>query len=102
MFSDNAIQCIEIVINENSKLINQELYQVKIPDSIINIGIMRAGKFIMANSDEFIKANDHIFYLGTVEDQSILEKSFDLTKEIRENKVMLVGGSDIALEIAFE
>ena len=101
-FAENKIELLKIGVPDKSKFQNQSISSIKLPDLVKIVAIVREGEVIREMEEELLEAGDHFYLIGTVKQLKKLEKSFEFYKDFKNKKVMLVGGEDIALEIAEE
>ena len=101
-FTDNKIRLLEILINENCKLINIKLNELtkKYPNLEANIiGIIRDDKFIIPKKDDKIKKNDKIYVIiNSAQMQQTLEV-FGHNEKISK-RILIVGGGNIGFNLA--
>ncbi len=101
-FADNKIRLLEILINENCKLINIKLNDLtkKHPDLDANIiGIIRDEKFFIPKKNDEVKKNDKIYVIiNSIQMAETLEV-FGHREKISK-KILIVGGGNIGFNLA--
>ncbi len=101
-FADNKIRLLEILINENCKLINIKLNELtkKFPNLDANIiGIIREEKFLIPKKNNDIKKDDKIYVLINSSQMSETLEAFGHDEKISKN-VLIVGGGNIGFNLA--
>ena len=101
-FADNKIRLLEILINENCKLINIKLNELtkKHPNLDANIiGIIRGDKFIIPKKDNDIKINDKIYVIINSSQMAETLELFGHTEKISK-KILIIGGGNIGFNLA--
>ena len=101
-FADNKIRLLEILINENCKLINIKLNDLtkKYPNLEANIvGIIRDEKFIIPKKNDDIKKKDKIYVLINSSQMSETLDAFGHDEKISK-KILIVGGGNIGFNLA--
>ena len=99
---DNKIRLLEILINENCKLINIKLNDLtkKHPNLEANIiGIIRDDKFIIPKKNDDIKKDDKIYVIINSAQMSITLEAFGHNEKISK-KILIVGGGNIGFNLA--
>ena len=101
-FADNKIRLLEILINENCKLINIKLNDLtkKYPNLDANIiGIIRDDKFVIPKKNDDIKKNDKIYVLINSSQMSETLEAFGHQEKVSK-KILIVGGGNIGFNLA--
>ncbi len=101
-FADNKIRLLEILINENCKLINIKLKDLtkNYPNLDANIiGIIRGDKFIIPKKNDDIKKNDKIYVLINSSQMSETLEAFGHIEKVSK-KILIVGGGNIGFNLA--
>ena len=101
-FANNKIRLLEILINENCKLINIKLKDLtqKYPNLDANIiGIIREDKFIIPKKNDDIKKNDKIYLIINSSQTAETLNIFGHTEKISK-KVLIIGGGNIGFNLA--
>ncbi len=101
-FADNKIRLLEILIDENCKLINIKLKDLtkKYPDLDANIiGIIRDNKFLIPKKNDDINKNDKIY---VIIDSSQMAETLEVFghREKISKKILIVGGGNIGFNLA--
>ena len=101
-FVDNKIRLLEILINENCKLINIKLNELtkKFPNLEANIiGIIRDDKFLIPKKNNDIKKDDKIYVIINSVQMSQTLEAFGHNEKISK-KILIVGGGNIGFNLA--
>ncbi len=101
-FADNKIRLLEILINENCKLINIKLNDLtkKYPNLDANIiGIIRDDKFLIPKKNNDIKKNDKIYVIINSSQMSETLEAFGHDEKVSK-KILIVGGGNIGFNLA--
>ncbi len=101
-FADNKIKLLEILINEDCKLINIKLNDLtkKYPNLDANIiGIIRDDKFLIPKKNDDIKYNDKIYVIINSSQMAETLEVFGHTEKISK-KILIVGGGNIGFNLA--
>ena len=101
-FANNKIKLLEILINENCKLINIKLNDLtkSYPNLDANIiGIIRDDKFIIPKKNDDIKKNDKIYVIINSSQMSETLEAFGHEEKVSK-KILIVGGGNIGFNLA--
>ena len=101
-FADNKIRLLEILINENCKLINIKLNDLtkKHPNLDANIiGIIRDEKFLIPKKNDDVKKNDKIYVIINSSQMSDTLEVFGHDEKVSKN-ILIVGGGNIGFNLA--
>ena len=101
-FADNKIRLLEILINDNCKLINIQLNELtkKYPNLDANIiGIIRDDKFLIPKKNDDIKKNDKIYVIINSSQMAETLEAFGHNEKISK-KILIVGGGNIGFNLA--
>ena len=101
-FADNKIRLLEILINENCKLINIKLNELtkKYPNLDANIvGIIRDDKFLIPKKNDEIKKDDKIYVIINSSQMAETLEAFGHNEKISK-KILIVGGGNIGFNLA--
>jgi len=101
-FADNKIRLLEVLINENCKLINIELNDLtkKFPNLDANIiGIIRDDKFIIPKKKDCIKESDKIYVIINSSQMAETLEVFGHNEKISK-KILIIGGGNIGFNLA--
>ena len=101
-FADNKIRLLEILINDNCKLINIQLNELtkKNPNLDANIiGIIRDDKFLIPKKNDDIKKNDKIYAIINSSQMAETLEAFGHNEKISK-KILIVGGGNIGFNLA--
>ena len=101
-FAGNKIRLLEILINENCKLINIKLNDLtkKYPNLDANIiGVIRDDKFIIPKKNDDIRKNDKIYVIINSSQMSDTLEAFGHDEKVSKN-ILIVGGGNIGFNLA--
>ena len=101
-FADNKIRLLEILINENCKLINIKLNDLtkKHPNLDANIiGIIRDEKFLIPKKNNDVKKNDKIYVIINSSQMSDTLEAIGHEEKVSKN-ILIVGGGNIGFNVA--
>tara|TARA_Y100001970_G_scaffold255042_1_gene331367 strand:- start:8 stop:1399 length:1392 start_codon:yes stop_codon:yes gene_type:complete len=101
-FAENKIRLLEILINDNCKLMNIKLNDLtkKYPNLDANIiGIIRDDKFLIPKKNDDIKKNDKIYVIINSSQMSETLEAFGHNEKISKN-ILIVGGGNIGFNLA--
>tara|TARA_A100001011_G_C14233197_1_gene809818 strand:+ start:137 stop:1528 length:1392 start_codon:yes stop_codon:yes gene_type:complete len=101
-FADNKIRLLEILINENCKLINIKLNDLtkKYPNLDANIiGIIREEKFFIPKKNDEVIQNDKIYLIINSSQMAETLEVFGHSEKISK-KILIVGGGNIGFNLA--
>jgi len=101
-FADNKIRLLEILINEDCKLINIKLNELtkKYPNLDANIiGIIRDDKFLIPKKNDDIKYNDKIYAIINSSQMAETLEVFGHTEKVSK-KILIIGGGNIGFNLA--
>ena len=101
-FVDNKIRLLEILINDNCKLINIKLNELtkKHPKLEANIiGVIRDEKFIIPKKDDEIKKDDKIYVIINSAQMPQTLEAFGHNEKISK-RILIVGGGNIGFNLA--
>ncbi len=98
-FAGDSIEVAEVVVQENSAVIDKEVKDVSLPQSSLVVGVVRKNDIIVPRGDTVLRENDHVFIIG--ERARIAEAVSAIatdTKKVQD--VMIFGGGKIGLRLA--
>ena len=101
-FADNQIRLLEILIQNNCKLINLKLNELtkKYPSLDANlIAIIRDSKSFIPKKNDVIKENDKIYVIINSTQMAETLEAFGHTEKISK-KVLIIGGGNIGYNLA--
>ena len=101
-FAENKIRLLEILINENCKLINIKLNDLTktYPNLDANIiGIIRDDKFLIPKKNNEIRKNDKIYVIINSSQMSDTLEIFGHNEKVSK-KILIVGGGNIGFNLA--
>ena len=101
-FADNKIRLLEILINDDCKLINIKLNELtkKYQNLEANIiGVIREDKFIIPKKDDDIKKDDKIYVIINSAQMSQTLEAFGHNEKISK-RILIVGGGNIGFNLA--
>ena len=101
-FANNKIKLLEILINDNCKLINIQLNELtkKHPNLDANvIGIIRENKFLIPKKNDDIKKDDKIYVIINSSQMAETLEAFGHNENISK-KILIVGGGNIGFNLA--
>ena len=101
-FAENKIRLLEILINNNCKLINIKLNDLtkKFPNLDANIiGVIRDEKFLIPKKNDYVKENDKIYVIINSSQMSETLEAFGHDEKISKN-ILIVGGGNIGFNLA--
>ncbi len=101
-FAENKIRLLEILINENCKLINIKLNNLtkNYPNLDANIiGVIRDDKFLIPKKNDEIKKNDKIYVIINSSQMSETLEVFGHNEKVSK-KILIVGGGNIGFNLA--
>ncbi len=101
-FADNKIRLLEILINDNCKLIDIKLNELtnKFPNLDANvIGIIRSEKFFIPKKSDSLKKDDKIYVIINSSQMAETLKAFGHEEKISK-KILIIGGGNIGFNLA--
>ena len=100
-FSANEMEMIEVIVKENSKVLDTPLYELrkKIPYKFLVCLVERDGKTYIPNGSFTINAGDKIGVFASKSDAPEILKHFGFDKK-RIKSIMIVGASKIAFYLS--
>ncbi len=98
-FAGDSIEVAEVVVKENSAVIDKEVKDVSLPQGSLVVGVVRKDDIIVPQGDTVLRENDHVFIIGERARiaQAVGAIATD-TKKVQE--VMIFGGGKIGLRLA--
>ena len=101
-FANNKIRLLEILINDDCKLINIKLNELtkKYPNLDANIiGIIRDDKFLIPKKDDDIKKSDKVYLIINSSQMAETLEIFGHIEKISK-KILIIGGGNIGFNLA--
>ena len=101
-FANNKIRLLEILINDNCKLINIKLNELtkKYPNLEANIiGVIREDKFLIPKKDDDVKKDDKIYVIINSAQMPQTLEAFGHNEKISK-RILIVGGGNIGFNLA--
>ena len=103
-FEDGAVSLAGVILDDNSSLNDKSIQRVQEENNnaiFRPIAILRGQKTIIPRNHTVLKRNDHLYFLSqTQELQHILQNVGK--KHIKVQNVMILGGSQLAMQAALE
>ena len=98
-FAGDSIEVAEVVVQENSAVIDKEVKDVSLPQGSLVVGVVRKNDIIVPQGDTVLRENDHVFIIG--ERARIAEAvSAIATDTEKVQDVMIFGAGKIGLRLA--
>ena len=101
-FAQNKIRLLEILINDNCKLINTPLKNItkEFPKLEANIlGVIRSDKFLILKKNDIMKKNDKAYVVINSDQMSQTLIAFGHEEKIS-TKILIIGGGNIGFNLA--
>ena len=101
-FAQNKIRLLEILVNDNCKLINIPLNQItkKFPNLEANIlGVIRKDKFFILKKNDVMKRDDKVYVIINSEQMQQTLLAFGHEEKIS-TKILIIGGGNIGFNLA--
>ena len=101
-FAQNKIRLLEILVNDNCKLINIPLNQItkKFPNLEANIlGVIRKDKFLILKKNDVMKRDDKVYVIINSEQMQQTLLAFGHEEKIS-TKILIIGGGNIGFNLA--
>ncbi len=101
-FADNKIRLLEILVDENCKIINTPLGKltVKFPDLEANIlGVIRNEKFLILKKNDILLKDDKAYVVINSTHMQKTLLAFGHAEKIS-NKILIIGGGNIGFNLA--
>ncbi len=101
-FAQNQIKLLEILVNDNCKLIDVPLNNItkKFPKLEANIlGVIRNEKFLILKKNDVMKKDDKAYVVINSEQMSQTLMAFGHEEKIS-NKILIIGGGNIGFNLA--
>ena len=99
-FADNRIEMIQFPLAPNSKALNKAVKDVRMPSNTLIAAIMRDQAIVVPGGNDVLKAGDELFVVGRIEKIPEVEKVFGRDRKRYTRRVVIVGGSDVAVSLA--
>ena len=103
-FADNRIELVQLVIGEDSRLINQPLSEISAKHlfgrGIGVAAIMRQHALLIPSGADAMQAGDEVLVIGRAEGMDEVDRVFNRSKRLAVHRVMLVGGGEIGFTVA--
>ena len=103
-FEDGKISLAGITLNKNSPLINtrlSDLHEINTDISLRPIAILRGHRTIIPRGNNFLRQNDHIYFITNKNNIDRIETFVSGNTSKREiKKIMIIGGTGLAYQTA--
>ncbi len=73
-FGQGAVRLMEFKLNNEFPLLEQPLKEIRFPEGVLLVGILRYGEMIIPHGESRLQADDSVFFLGLKESVSEVEK----------------------------
>lgn len=100
-FAKGRVRILEVQIGHTSNLIEKQIKDIELPDSIIIVAITRNGDVVIPDGKEFIHPRDTLYAIG--KRNSIEDFAMNAGVQILHNKiknVMIIGGGKTAFYLS--
>ena len=72
-FGQGAVRLMEFKLNNEFPLLGQPLKEIRFPEGVLLVGILRYGEMIIPHGESRLQADDSVFFLGLKESVSEVE-----------------------------
>ena len=80
-YGDGRVVLLEFRIGETSSVANRQLKDIKTDHSYLIVGIVRDGNMIIPGGEDYIKENDFLFLITTVNKMDEVEQTFGQSRK---------------------
>ena len=101
-FAENHVQFLKVAVTEESFFAGKPIYDLKLSEFVSAVAIERENEIIFPSEDEEVELGDFLYFLGESRQIKKLEKQLKVQKAFKNRRIMLVGATEISLEIAEE
>ena len=99
--ADNRVEVVDIPVIEHTRYVNKQLRDIAMPKGALIAGILRAERLLIPNGGDHIEVGDHLWIIGDIDVIPRMQKMFGDSQARKTRKVMLAGGGEIGLEVAY-
>lgn len=100
-FEDGAATLVGVTLDDSSAYVGKALYEIDQSSAVVfkPVAILRKDTTILPRGNTILQKNDHLYFLANKKDINvILRETGKMLHKIK--KVMIVGGSDVAVRTA--
>ncbi len=98
-YADGKVQLLEVVIKEDSPVINKRLIEIDFPKPNLIVAILRDEKMIIPRGTDYIRPGDLVFIIAETKNMLAVEKVLG-KKRTKMEHVVILGGGRIGYHLA--
>ena len=98
--ADNRVEVVDLPVREKTRYLGKQLRDMSIPPGALIAAIIRDGRMLIPHGGDHVELNDHLWLVGAIDTIPRIETMFGMTRVERAERVMVVGGGEIGLEVA--
>ncbi len=98
--ADNRVEVVDLLVREKTRYLGKQLRDMSIPPGALIAAIVRDGRMLIPHGGDHVELNDHLWLIGAIDTIPRIETMFGMTREERAERVMIIGGGEIGLEVA--
>jgi len=98
--ADNRVEVVDLAVREKTRYLGKQLRDMSMPKGVLLAAIVRDGRMLIPHGGDHVELNDHLWLVGDIDAIPRLEEMFGMTREARADRIVVVGGGGIGLEVA--
>lgn len=98
-FAGGLVRLLEIKLRPDSPYADVPLKNLRFPNNILAVGILRQDRMIIPKGHDVLQPNDHVFFIGEHDAIIEFEKQF-VNKKSKVERVLIVGAGRVGRNLA--
>ncbi len=99
-FADNRIEMIQLHVDPSTNVIDRMIKDIRMPSNTLIAAMVRDQEVLVPGGNNVIRDGDELLVVGRIEQIPKVEKLFKRERRRYTRRVIIVGGSDVAVSLA--
>ena len=99
-FADNRIEMIQLQVDQSTNVVDRVIKDVRLPSNTLIAALVRDQEVLVPGGNDVIREGDELLVVGRIEQIPKVEKFFKRERRRYTRRVIIVGGSDVAMSLA--
>lgn len=99
-FGQGTVRLMEFKVHDEISILHQPLKEIRFPEGVLLVGILRAGEMIIPHGDSYLEFNDNVFFLGLKESVEEVERTWFHNNYTYNKRATVVGAGLIGRNLS--
>ena len=99
-FADNRIEMVQLHVDSTTNVIDRLIKDIRMPSNTLIAAMIRDNDVLVPGGNHVIRDGDELLVVGRIEQIAKVEKLFKRERRRFTRRVIIVGGSDVAVALA--